>query len=397
MPLRPGQLRLARGHPRDHLAAYYAGAIVGGSEGAQWWGRAVSATMLFVAVTSPFFGAIADMAGWRKRLLIIYTLTSIVGTMLLATVNPGMIIYGFFISVLAGIGFEGAMVFYNSYLNDLVPSDHQGRLSGMGFAVGYFGSFLGLAIAFPLVRSQMYPAVFFTAGVLFLLFAIPALLWLPRDQVVTHSPSQAARSGYQATIRTLREILHTPSLRSFLLAFFLYDDGINTIIAFSAIFAKEVLGFSMTELILVYICVQLSALVGAALWARPTDTKGPKFVVMATLMQWIVVVGLIYFVQSKAMFFVVAALAGTGLGAVQSASRAFMASLIPKGREGEFFGFYSLCGKGAAVLGPLLFGEIAGATGDLRLAALSVLAFFVGGAAIVSTIRSGGPTTSQPT
>ncbi len=375
--------------PATIWSAYYAGAIVGGPEGAQWWGRAVSVTMLFVAVTSPFLGAIADMAGWRKRLLILYTLASAIGTALLATVDRGMAFYGFLISVIAGVGFEGAMVFYNSYLNDLVPKDHHGRLSGMGFAVGYFGSFLGLAVAFPLVRAQMFPAVFISAAGLFLLFAIPALLWLPRDQIVTHSPSQAARAGFHATNRTLREILRTPNLRSFLLAFFLYDDGINTIIAFSSIFAKQVLGFSMTELILVYICVQLSALAGAALWAKPTDTKGPKFVVMATLGQWIVVVGMIYFVESKAMFFVVAALAGTGLGAVQSASRAFMASLIPKGREGEFFGFYSLCGKGAAVLGPLLFGEISAATGDLRLAALSVLAFFVAGAAILGTIRVG--------
>jgi UMF1 family MFS transporter len=379
--------------PATIWSAYYAGAIVGGAEGAQWWGRAVSVTMLIVAVTSPFLGAIADMAGWRKRLLIIYTAASILGTCMLATVGTGDIIYGFLISIVAGIGFEGAMVFYNSYLNDLAPLDHQGRLSGMGFAVGYFGSFLGLAIAFPLVRAQMFPAVFITAGVLFLLFAIPAILWLPRDQVVTHSAGQAARAGFVATGRTFREILHTPKIRSFLLAFFLYDDGINTIIAFSSIFAKQVLGFSMTELILVYICVQLSALAGAALWAKPTDTKGPKFVVMVTLVQWIVVVGMIYFVESKAMFFVVAALAGSGLGAVQSASRAFMSSLIPKGREGEFFGFYSLCGKGAAILGPLLFGEIAGATGDLRMAALSVLVFFVAGALVVWRIKAGGPTT----
>lgn len=378
--------------PATIWSAYYAGAIVGGPEGAQWWGRAVSVTMLFVAITSPFLGAIADMAGWRKRLLIIYTLTSVFGTAMLSTVSHGMALYGFLISVIAGIGFEGAMVFYNSYLNDLAPSDHQGRLSGMGFAVGYFGSFLGLAVAFPLVRAQMFPAVFITAGLLFLVFAIPALLWLPRDQVVTHSASQAARAGFHATKRTFGEIVRTPNLRSFLLAFFLYDDGINTIIAFSSIFAKQVLGFSMTELILVYICVQLSALAGAALWAKPTDTKGPKFVVMATLVQWIVVVGMIYFVESKTMFFIVAALAGTGLGAVQSASRAFMASLIPKGREGEFFGFYSLCGKGAAVLGPLLFGEIAAATNDLRLAALSVLAFFVAGVLIVMRIRAGEPT-----
>ena len=378
--------------PATIWSAYYAGAIVGGPEGAQWWGRAVSATMLIVAVTSPFLGAIADMAGWRKRLLVIYTFASVFGTCMLATVGHGDIIYGLLISIVAGVGFEGAMVFYNSYLNDLVPSDHQGRLSGMGFAVGYFGSFLGLAAAFPFVRAQLFPAVFLTAGLLFLLFAIPPLLWLPRDQVVTHSASTAARAGFAATNRTLREIVRTPKLRSFLIAFLLYDDGINTIIAFSSIFARQVLGFSMTELILVYICVQLSALAGAALWARPTDTKGPKFVVMATLVQWIVVVGLIYFVETKTMFFIVAALAGTGLGAVQSASRAFMASLIPKGREGEFFGFYSLCGKGAAILGPLLFGEISAATGDLRLAALSVLAFFVAGAVIVSTIRAGGST-----
>jgi UMF1 family MFS transporter len=380
--------------PATVWSAYYAGAIVGGAEGAQWWGRAVSATMLFVALTSPFLGAIADMAGWRKRLLLIYTFAAIIGTALFATVAPGMVLYGFGISVLAGVGFEGAMVFYNAYLNDLAPADHQGRLSGLGFAVGYFGSFLGLAAALPLVRTQQFGAAFVVSALLFLLFAIPAFLWLPRDQVVTHSPAQAARAGWHATLATLREIVQTRSLRSFLLAFFLYDDGINTIIAFSAIFAKQVLGFTMTELILVYICVQLSALAGAALWARPTDTRGPKFVVLATLIQWVVVVGLIYFVESRTMFFIVAALAGTGLGAVQAASRAFMASLIPKGREGEFFGFYSLCGKGAAVLGPLVFGEIAGATGDLRLAALSVLAFFIAGAAILATIKAGGPAVS---
>ena len=383
--------------PATVWSAYYAGAIVGGPEGARWWGRAVSATMLFVAVTSPFLGAISDLAGWRKRLLVIYTLISIIGTALLATVGVGMVYYGFLISVIAGIGFEGAMVFYNSFLNTLAPPDKQGRLSGMGFAVGYAGSFIGLAAALPLVRAQMFPAAFALSACLFFVFSIPALLWLPRDQRITFTPMRAGVEGFRATNRTLREILATPALRRFLFAFFLYDDGINTVIAFSAIFAREVLGFSMSELILVYICVQLSALLGAALWAKPTDTKGPKFVVMATLGQWIVVVALIYFVQSRLMFFLVAALAGTGLGAVQSASRAFMARLIPTGREGEFFGFYSLCGKGAAILGPLLYGEISAATGDLRLAALSVLVFFVAGAAILAGIKAGGPAATVQT
>lgn len=382
--------------PATIWSAYYAGSIVGGPEGAKWWGRAVSVTMLFVAISSPFLGAIADLAGWRKRLLITYTLMSVAGTALLASVDRGMVIYGFLVSVIAGIGFEGAIVFYNSYLNDLTSPDRQGRLSGMGFAVGYAGSFLGLAAAYPLVRAQMFTAVFALAALMFLAFAIPALLWLPRDQKLTVKPLSAGIAGMHATNRTFREILKTPSLRWFLFSFLLYDDGINTVIAFSAIFARQGLGFSMTELILVYVCVQLSALLGAALWAKPTDTKGPKFVVMATLVQWIVVVGLMYFVQTGWQFFVVAVLAGTGLGAVQSASRAFMATLIPRGREGEYFGFYSLCGKGAAILGPLLFGEISSATGDLRLAALSVLVFFIAGAVILAFVKAGGPTIARP-
>jgi UMF1 family MFS transporter len=105
---------------------------------------------------------------------------------------------------------------------------------------------------------------------------------------------------------------------------------------------------------------------------------------------------LIYFVQSRTMFLIVAAIAGTGLGAIQSASRALMASMIPRGREGEFFGFYSLCGKASAVLGPLVFGEVAAATdGNLRLAALSILFFFVAGGVLLSTVRAGGPSAEQ--
>ena len=384
--------------PATIWAAYYANEIVGGArgEGALWWGRVVSLTMFFVAVTSPFGGAIADLAGWRKRLLIVYTVVAVAGTALLATVAPGMVVYGFILSVIAGIGFEGAIVYYNAYLPELTPPGRQGRLSGLGFAIGYAGSFVGLFAALPLVSAGHFGAAFIVVAILFMAFSLPAFLWLPPDRATTHSIGTAARAGWQGTWRTARDIVRIKPLRRFLLAFLLYDDGVNTVIFFSAIFARQVLGFAMTDLIWVYMCVQISALVGAALWARPTDTKGPRFVVLTMLAQWIVVVTLVYFVTSKTTFFIVAALAGTGLGAIQAASRAFMATLIPAGREGEFFGFYSLCGKSAAVLGPLVFGEVASMTGgNLRLAALSILIFFVVGASILLTVRAGGPTTGR--
>jgi UMF1 family MFS transporter len=338
-------------------------------------------------------GAVADRTGRRKRLLMIYTGVAVIGTALFATVQPGMILYGFAISVLAGVGFEGAMVFYNSFLPELAPPEKQGRLSGLGFAVGYAGSFLGLLAVLPLVNAEAYGWAFAVVAFLFLGFALPAFIWLPRDHPRSESLMAAGIAGWKGSWRTAREIMRTPVLRRYLAAFFCYTDGVNTVIVFSSIFAREILGFPMSDLMCLYICVQISALLGAAFWAKPTDRKGPKFVVLITLVQWCVVVVLVYFIESKTGFFVVAAVAGTGLGAIQSASRAFMAGLIPAGREGEFFGFYSLCGKGAAVLGPLVFGEVAALTGgNLRLAALSILVFFVVGGILLVGVKAGGPT-----
>jgi UMF1 family MFS transporter len=379
--------------PATVWSAYYAGVIVGGDDGtgAQLWGRVVSVTMLFVAVTSPFMGAVADLAGWRKRLLLLYVSVSVLGTALLATVSAGMALYGFVISVVAGIGFEGSMVFYNSFLPMLAPRDQQGRLSGLGFAVGYAGSFIGLLAVLPLVNAGQYAAAFLVVALLYGGFSIPAFVWLPADRRTKLSALQAGKAGLRGTLGTAATSWRTPPTRRVLAAYFLYADGVNTVIAFSSIFARQVLGFAMADLILVYLCVQASALLGAALWARPTDTLGPKPVLLVTVAQWIIVVVLVYYVQSRSMFFLVAAIAGTGLGAIQSASRTFMARLAPPGREGEYFGFYSLCGKGAAVLGPLVFGEVAAITGgNLRLAALSTLAFFVAGGVLLATVPTGG-------
>jgi len=388
--------------PATIWAAYYANKVVGNEagQGDLWWGRVVSATMLFVAATSPVMGALADTAGARKKLLILYTIVSVTGTCLLATVAPGMIAWGFAAALLANIGFEGSMVFYNAYLPEIAPADHQGRVSGWGFATGYAGSILGLLLALPLVTREMFGAAFLVTGAAFLLFALPAFVWLPAD---TPAPPlagqarmgalQAARGGLRETWRTFRDIVRVPELRRFLLAYFIYEDGVNTVVYFSAIFAATTLGFPLAELIPLYAVVQVSALLGALAWAKPTDRLGPKLVVLLMLGQWALVVTAAYFVQTRPQFYLVAVLAGTGLGAIQAASRAFMSTLIPAGREGEFFGFYTLCGKSASVLGPLVFGGVSAATGgNQRLAILSVLLFYLVGGVLLWNVKAGGPT-----
>jgi UMF1 family MFS transporter len=381
--------------PATIWSAYYANRIVGNQagQGDLWWGRAVSLAMLLVAFTSPPMGALGDFAGARKKLLIAYTVASAGATALLGTVRPGMVLWGFVLSVMATLGFEGAMVFYNAYLPEIAPRDHQGRVSAWGFAVGYVGSLLGLMMVLPLVRRESFAAAFALCGFGFFLFSLPAFWYLPRDQTAQLGAGAAMSGGLRESWRTLQDILRRPELRRFLLAYLLYEDGVNTVIYFSSIFAAKTLGFALADLIWLYVAVQVSAVAGSLVWARPTDRLGPKFVVQAMLVQWALLVTANYFVQTRAQFFLLAIVAGTGLGAIQAASRTFMATLVPPGREGEFFGFYNLCGKSAAVLGPLVFGAVSVATGgNQRLAIFSVLFFYVAGGLILRRVKAGGPT-----
>jgi MFS transporter, UMF1 family len=375
--------------------AYYAIGVVGNDAGAGdlWWGRVISASMAMVACTSPFLGGIADRAGIRRPLFIGFTGLSVTATALMATVEPGMVLWGFALGVLGNVGYEASLVYYNAYLPELAPRSHQGRVSAWGFAVGYAGSIAALLAALPFVRDRRYGGAFLCAAALFAVFSLPAFLFLPQPPRGRLSVLTAARQGGAESLATARKILGLRDLRRFLGAYFLYEDGVNTVVGFSAIFAAQTLGFPMDRLIVLYIVVQVSALGGALAWARPTDRLGPRLVVMVTLCQWTAVVVAAYFVQTPAQFWVLAVVAGTGLGAVQAASRTFLSTLIPRGMEAEIFGFYSLCGKSAAVMGPLVFGGISHAAGgNQRLGIVAIGLFFLIGLGLLSRVRAGGPT-----
>lgn len=378
--------------------AYYANVVVGNAEGRGdfWWGLVVSVSMTVVALTAPLLGGIADHAGIRKPFLIVFTLVSATATALLAVVGPGMIVTGFVLAVLGLTTYEAAIVYYNAYLPVIAPADRLGRVSAAGFTVGYAGSLVAFLAAWPFAAARAFGGCFLVAAGQFLLCALPAFARLPTDERRSLGIADAIRRGVHQTAATLREILAHPErrqLRRFLAAYLVYEDGVNTVIAFSAVFAAKTLGFGFTEIIALFMVVQVAALVGSALWARPTDRRGPRPVLIITLVQWIAVTVLAYFVRTKMQFWLVAVLAGTGLGAVQAASRTLMATLIPARREAEFFGFYALVGKTGAVLGPLVFGVTSAALGgNQRAAIVAVGLFFVVGLAILSGLRAGGPT-----
>ncbi len=201
--------------------------------------------------------------------------------------------------------------------------------------------------------------------------------------------------GLGETKATVREILTDRErlpMRHFLVAYLVYQDGVNTVTTFSAVFAAKTLGFSFEEIIQLFLVIQIAGLIGSAASAKPTDARGPKVVVMAALLQWVVVTTLAYFVQLKWHFWIVAVLAGVGLGAIQAASRTLMATLVPAGREAEFFGFYSLVGKVGAIFGPLLFGAISATLqGNQRAAILAIGLFFAAGLYLMQRVPAGGP------
>ncbi len=372
---------------------YYVNVVVGNGNGLGdlWWGRAISISMAIVAFTSPFLGGIADYSGIRKRLFFIYTLLSVAAIASLSVLEKGMLFEGFALIVLANLGMEGGLVFYNSFLPRIAPQEYQGRVSSWGFGVGYAGSILSLVIALPLVKAGQFENTWLMVAAFFMIFSMPAFLFLPGNSRTNSSAIQAGITGFRYTIKTLKEIWERKEPRMFLISYLIYEDGVNTVIVFSSIFAATTLGFKPQELVLLYLIVQFSALIGAFVMARPTDIWGPKKVVISSLIMWTLVAFLTFFIQIKTHFWMLASVAGLSLGTVQAASRTFYTQFVPEGREAEYFGVYSLVGKSSAILGPLVFGYVSTTFGSQRPAILSVAAFFFIGLILLIFVKGGGP------
>jgi len=376
---------------------FYINRIVGNGngQGDLWWGRAISASMLFVSLTSPFLGGIADYAGLRKRLLGAYTALCVGAVAAFALLPPGAALAGFALIVLANVGMEGGQVFYNSFLPQVAPPDRRGRVSGWGYGVGYAGSIVSLLIALPLAQAGRFEAIWLMVAGFFALFSLPAFLFLPRDRRSGLPALEAGRRGLASAVGTLRELWGRREARRFLLAYLVYEDGVNTVIVFSSSLAATTFGFGQGELIALYLVVQVTALAGAFALAKPTDTWGPKRVVSLSLLLWAAVAVSAYLVQGKAAFWMVACTAGLGLGSVQAGTRAFYSQFIPAGKEAEYFGVYSLVGKTSAVIGPLVFGQVSAALGSQRPAILSIVLFFAAGLALLTRVRGGGPSAGR--
>jgi UMF1 family MFS transporter len=368
-----------------------------------YWGIADSLSMLTAAILSPILGAASDYAQGRKRFLLGFTLTCVMFTALLSSVQPGMIFFGMLFFVLANIGFEGGYAFYDAFLPQITTKRSYGRVSGYGFAMGYLGALTILAISFPLIKGGLgagnlsnFRLSFLVAAAFFLIFAMPLFLFLKERRATTPRKVPYVRLGFRRAMRTLRHIRSYRDIAWFLLAFFLYIDAVNTVIFFAAIFARGTLAFTEVEIIIFFIVTQTTAILGSILFGILTDHLGPKKTISITLIMWVAVVVGAFFVETKFGFYVIGLLAGMSIGSSQSASRSLMARLTPAQHEAEFFGFYDgICGNASAILGPSIFGLISAITGSQRIAVLSIGFFFISGLLVLQKVREGPRPTSD--
>ena len=350
------------------------------------WGFGGALSMFLVAVSSPVLGAIADYSSRKKRFLFVYSMVCILATISLYFLSAGMIWQGMLLFIIGDVGFEGAIVFYNGFLPQISHEDNIGKISGYGFALGYVGSLVSLLIAMPYANqafihndlSLMRPA-FIWAGLFFFVFSLPIYIMLNETKNPVRETGAFIKTGYERVRKTLRKIRRFPQITRFLISYFVYIDGVNTVIYFSGIYASDTLGFSMKEVIQFFAIVQASAISGSYVFGYLTDKLGPKKTIHLTLLMWMLVTIGGFLARDALTFYVVGLVAGMAMGSSQSASRALMGRLIPAGMEAEFFGFYALTGKFSAIMGPLLFGLTSTVTGNQRYAVLSVLVFFVAG------------------
>jgi UMF1 family MFS transporter len=376
------------------LPAYFAaiaGRTMAANQATAMWGYASAAAMGVAAVAGPLLGAAADAIGRRKPILLACVIVGSVATLSIAAAPPGDWRWLLAAFGIAFVAFASGNVLYDSLLPAVAPPDELHRVSARGFALGYLGGGVLLAVnlawilmphRFGLAGADAATRLSIASvGVWWLGFSIPLFRSVPE-------PAVAARGARPATLAldSLREVLHTlatlprhPELFQFLIAFWLYSDGIGTIVKMATVYGSEV-GIGRNDLIGALLLVQILAAPASLAFGRLAKPLGAQRAVALGLLGYVGITMLAYFLTKPIHFWMLAVLVALFQGGTQALSRSMFASLVPPERTSEMFGFYSVSEKLAGIVGPLLFGVVAQISGAGRYAVLTLLPFFIVGA-----------------
>ncbi len=361
---------------------------------ASLWGYSVSLSMLVLAIAAPALGSLADHKGWHKQLMMAFWAVGCSATALLATTGAGQYLPAALFFIMGNLAFAGANIFYNAYLPLLVPADKTDRLSAQGFASGYIGGGILLALVFVLIlkfeafgfsdRGAATRCGFLVTAGWWFLFAIPTFMTLPKTAPTGGKSYKFSLSGY---LRQFRQFLGYRDLCLFLLAFLFYNDGIQTIISISAVYARDELQLSHGTVIGCFLMIQFLAMPGALLFAKLGELFGTIRAILLSLTGFTFVCIFAYRMTTAYEFWILGGVIAIILGGSQALSRSLFASMVPPQKSAEFFGFFSISSRFASIFGPLLFALVADISGSSRNSILAIGLFFVVGGLLLLRVN----------
>ncbi len=382
------------------LPAFFAGVIVGPS-GLPFFGNTISATTLWgitvgiaallLFCLAPILGVLADRTNTKKRLLIAFCLLGVISTLGLSFCGPGDVALAMVLFIAAQIGFNGGNTFYDAFLPHITTPDNFDVVSGKGFAWGYIGGGIQFGLALALIAKhdalglttpEAAGWAMASAGLWWLGFAIATFILLPESHnrtqpILGSNYGVSLREEMHRAIQHGRHIWSNSTLRRFCIAFFFFNDGVQTTISMATIYGKEELGLSNQTLMMTLLLIQFIAFAGALFFGRLGSRIGTIRALSITLFIWLGVALYAAVLSTPTQYMILGVIVGLVLGGSQSLARSLFASLIPQNESAGYFSFFSIFNKFSAILGPFAFAFMRQTTGSSRPAVLILVVFFL--------------------
>lgn len=355
-----------------------------------WYlGLANSAASVLVASLAPFLGAIADKASVKKKLLIFFAFIGVISTGSLSIVSQGQWKIAIIFYVIASIGFMSANIFYDSLLPSVASNQKRDFVSSLGYALGYIGGAILFLINVTMYLNPKFYGItdaataiklsFLTVAIWWAIFSIPILIFVKEPSVQNDlGVIKSIKLGWSQLVNTMQSIRELKIVTTFLIAYWLYIDGVDTMIRMSVDYGTS-LGFSSSSLITALLMVQFIAFPATLAYSWFAGKIGIKNGILVGIIGYAMISILGSMVSREWHFYALAALIACFQGGIQALSRSLYSKIIPESRSAEFFGFYNMFGKFAAIIGPPLMGYIGLITGNPRYGILSIIILFIFG------------------
>lgn len=321
----------------------------------------------FLVLFSPLFGVMIDRTGKKKKYIVIFTLISVVATVLmgmLASSNLSGKILGLPIYlalvilcfVIAKFFFHSSLVFYDTMISDLGTKKDIPLISGFGVAVGYIGTLVGLSV-YLFVGDDGFHEAFIPSAILFLLFSLPLFIFV-KDKPQTVKKKESFLSGYKEIYRTFKEMRQYRVIFTFMIAYFFLNDALATTIAMMAVYAKTIVGFSTGKFILLYLVSTVSSIIGSFVFGYITKARGANKAVKDVGILLVIALIIATSAVNEMMFWIAGSMFGIALGSMWVTTRTYIVELTPENKRGQFFGLFAFSGKVSSILGPFIYGSI---------------------------------------